>query len=100
MIRHKIQALVLGLGIAFCATVGLSASAYATSTCYTGCEPTTPSSSPPPVVTTSHSPSTSSSSALAFTGADIEGMVAIGGGALMGGGLLVFGGRRHRAAKQ
>lgn len=91
--KHKIQALVLGLGLGVCATVGISAAAFADTTCYTGCEPTvTTEPVSPPVV-----PTTSSSSGLAFTGADIEGLAAVGAGALVTGGLLLRI-RRRRAA--
>lgn len=102
MIRQKIRVLACGLGLGFCAAVGVSATAYATgTTCYTGCTPTTPGGgSTPPAVTSDGGAVTASSSGLAFTGADIEGMVAVGGGALAVGGLLVLGGRRRRAAQQ
>lgn len=89
--KHKIQVLAIGLGLGLCATVGFSATAFADSTCYTGCQPpTTPYDGGSPPVTTS-------SAGLAFTGADIEGLAAVGAGALVGGGLLLRV-RRRRAA--
>jgi hypothetical protein len=93
----------LGLGIAAMATLGVVAApavAYADSTCYTGCAGTTGGTVPPQVVTaTTVAPPVepkAASSGLAFTGADIEGMAAIGAGALVVGGALVRRSRRQR----
>ncbi len=100
--------LVLGLLLA-ATTLGVaavSATAYADSTCYTGCTTPTISSSTTPV-TGAVAPATSppiepraatTSGGLALTGADIGGMVTIGAGALVVGGLMVRRSRRHRAA--
>jgi hypothetical protein len=102
--KHRILALTMGLGLGLGATLGLSTSAFAYPICGTGlpgapsCSPTTPPEGGPPTTPSSSGPVTSSSSALAFTGADIEGMTAFGAGALVAGGLLLRL-RRHRAAK-
>jgi LPXTG-motif cell wall-anchored protein len=92
----KIRWLGLGLGtvLTLAGVIVPAATANADSTCYTGCTPPPPSNDGPPptkVVTVS-------SSALAFTGADIEGMTAIGGGALIAGGVLVRRSRRRNRA--
>ena len=100
----KSKLLGLGLGIAAMSTLGVVAApavAYADSTCYTGCAGTTGSTVPPQVVTATTvappvEPKAASSSGLAFTGADIEGMAAIGAGALVVGGALVRRSRRQR----
>ena len=94
----------LGLGIAAMSTLGVVAApavAYADSTCYTGCTNTTSGTVPPQVVTSNTvappvEPKAASSGGLAFTGADIEGMAAIGAGALVVGGALVRRSRRQR----
>ena len=88
-------------------TVGVTvvpAMAYADSTCYTGCTVVTV---PPsggthdgtvvPVSAPVSAPA-SSPAALPFTGADIEGMAAVGAGALLVGGALVRRSRRQRRA--
>jgi hypothetical protein len=96
----KIRLLGLGLGsiltLAGVMVPAVTASADS-GTCYTGCTPTTPPPSghdPLPVTKTV----SVSSSALAFTGADIEEMTAIGGGALLVGGLMVRRSRRRSRA--
>ncbi|HVC71025.1 MAG TPA: hypothetical protein VNC61_12290 [Acidimicrobiales bacterium] len=91
----KIRWLGIGLGtvLTFAGVVVPSVTASADSTCYTGC------SSPPP---SSHEPTPAtktvsvSSDGLAFTGADIEEMTALGAGALVVGGVLVRRSRRRR----
>jgi hypothetical protein len=96
----KIRLLGLGLGsiLTLAGVIGpsLTASADAT-TCYvnTGCNAPPPSShdGPPPVTKTV----SVKSSSLAFTGADIEEMTVIGGGALVAGGFLMRRSRRNRA---
>ena len=102
----KSKLLGLGLGLAL-TTVGVAAvpatAAFADSTCYTGC--TTPATSPPSTPLVSQpaavpvEPTAAGAASLPFTGADIEGMAAIGAGALVAGGLMVRRSRRvHRAA--
>ncbi|HTZ10412.1 MAG TPA: hypothetical protein VMB72_15170 [Acidimicrobiales bacterium] len=101
----------MGVGLAM-ATLGIVAvpvglayadTTTAPSTCYTGCSApqqvtppvTEPPSAPvttPAVVAPTQAPTSSS---LPFTGADIEGMAAIGAGALVLGGVLVRRSRRH-----
>ncbi|HXQ58832.1 MAG TPA: hypothetical protein VN799_02005 [Acidimicrobiales bacterium] len=91
----KIRWLGLGLGtvLTLAGVVVPSVTASADSTCYTGCSSPPPSSQEPtPVVKTV----SVSSSALAFTGADIEEMTALGAGALVVGGVLVRRSRRRR----
>jgi hypothetical protein len=100
----KSKLLGLGLGLTM-ATLGVAAvpatAAFADTTCYTGC--TTPAASTPaPLVTTPVvvpvEPKAAATNALPFTGADIEGMAAIGAGALVAGGLMVRRSRRVRRA--
>jgi hypothetical protein len=103
----KSKLLGLGLGLTL-ATLGVAAvpatAAFADSTCYTGCS--TPVSSIPPQVTptvvTTPAPEPplvqTNGGALPFTGADIEGMAAVGAGALVVGGLMVRRSRRVRRA--
>jgi hypothetical protein len=96
----------LGLGLAALSTLGVvavPAVAYAdattgNTTCYTGCSaPTTGVVTPQTVVTVPTEPTPAAASGgLAFTGADIEGMAAIGAGALVVGGALVRRSRRQR----
>jgi hypothetical protein len=93
----KMRLLGLGLGsvltLAGVIVPAVSASADS-STCYTGCTtpgvPTTPDG---PAPTTKVD--TVSTGALAFTGADIGEMTAIGAGSLVLGGVLVRRGRRR-----
>jgi hypothetical protein len=96
----------LGLGVAMSALGVVAVPAMASAdTCYTGCsspsgggagEPPTqqsPLSQTTPVAPPTESPA---SGGLALTGADIEGMAAIGAGAVVVGGLLVRRSRRRR----
>ena len=94
----KIRWLGLGLGsMMTLAGVMLPAMpANAESTCYTGCPAPPPSSHDGPLPVTKTV--SVSSGALAFTGADIEQMTAIGGGALVMGGVLVRRSRRRNRA--
>jgi len=100
MIRNLLG---LGLGLAM-STLGVAAvstTAYADSTCYTGCSaPGVGGAENPPAQQVSHSVSTPtqapSSGGLAFTGADIESMGAVGVGAVVVGGVMVRRSRRHR----
>ncbi|MGH9016993.1 MAG: hypothetical protein ACRDY1_04510 [Acidimicrobiales bacterium] len=95
----KIRLLGLGLGsiLTLAGVVVPAAMASADSTCYTGCTAPPPSGHVPdgPVVKTA----SVASSSLAFTGADIEEMTAIGGGALLLGGVLVGRSRRRSRAR-
>jgi len=93
----KIRWLGLGLGTVLClaGVVVPSVTASADSTCYTGCSSPPPSSNQPTPVTATKAVSVSSD-ALAFTGADIEEMTALGAGALVVGGVLVRRSRRRR----
>jgi hypothetical protein len=93
----KIKWLGLGLGtvLTLAGVVVPSVAASAdSSTCYTGCPAPPPSShdGPPPVTKAVKVTSTN----LAFTGADIEEMTALGAGALVVGGVLVRRSRRRR----
>jgi len=96
---------LLGLGFVAMSTLGVSAIpaiAYADTTCYTGCsEPNqgntvTPQPPSAPAAVTSQPPSEPASGGLAFTGADITEMTAVGAGALLVGGALVRRSRRLR----
>ena len=105
--KSKLLGLGLGLTLSTLGVVAVPAAVAfadtAPSTCYTGCE--TSITSPP--VTTAVTPvvtepapiaKTAAGATLPFTGADIEGMVAVGAGALMVGGLMVRRSRRVRRA--
>ena len=97
----------LGLGLAL-STLGVVAvpttMAFADSTCYTGCSGPTGGTTPPPApvpapVSAPVEPvQAPAAGGLAFTGADIEGMAAVGAGALLVGGVLVRRSRRHGQA--
>ena len=86
--------------------VVVPAVAYADATCYTGCSTpgagsvvTPPTSAPAaPAAAQTAPPSNPASGGLAFTGADIGEMAAIGGGALLVGGALMQRSRRQRRA--
>ncbi|HYA68942.1 MAG TPA: hypothetical protein VED63_09435 [Acidimicrobiales bacterium] len=104
----KTKALFLGLGLTVSGFAGVllpatGAFADTTNTCtipYCVPPPTEGSGGgAPPVVTKSDGAvTTPSSGALAFTGADIEGLAVIGGGSLLVGGALLRRSRRRRAA--
>jgi len=96
----------LGLGLAL-STLGVVAvpttMAFADSTCYTGCSGPAGGTTPPPApvqpVSAPIEPAQApAAGGLAFTGADIEGMAAVGAGALLVGGVLVRRSRRHGQA--
>ena|SRR5579862_3251726 len=99
----------LGLGLTALSTLGVvavPAVAYAdattgNTTCYPGCSAPTSSVVPPTTVasTPTEPKQQAASGGLAFTGADIEGMAAIGAGALVVGGALVRRSRRQRHAQ-
>jgi hypothetical protein len=95
----KIRWLGLGLGtvltLAGVMVPAVTASADTGSTCYTGCSAPPPSRHDPLPVTKATSVS---SADLAFTGADIEEMTALGAGALVVGGVLVRRSRRRNRA--
>jgi len=90
----KMRLLGLGLGTAL-TLAGVMVPAVAASadtTCYTGCtSPSVPNSEPKPVTKVTQV----SSGGLAFTGADIAEMTAVGGGALVLGGAFLLRGRRR-----
>lgn len=100
---------VLGAAVAVLLVAGFSCTAaYADTTCYVGCAPSTTSSSGVAPVTSSSSATSSSgaqvrtsstSGVLPFTGADVEELTAGGVGALLVGGVLVWRGRRRRRAE-
>jgi hypothetical protein len=105
----KTKALCLGLGLLVSGFAGVvvpatSAFGATTNTCTIPycVEPPTlgGGGSAPPVSTTNDGggATTASSGALAFTGADIEGLAVIGGGSLLIGGVLVRRSRRQRPA--
>jgi len=106
--KSKILGMGLGLAVATLGVVAVpaglafadSTTATTTATCYTGCSAPQQQVTPPvtepsvPVVTTPPVAAPTQAS-LPFTGADIEGMAAIGAGALVLGGVLVRRSRRH-----
>jgi hypothetical protein len=103
--RSKLLGLGLGLTLSTLGVVAVPTMAFADATCYTGC--TTPATGvSTPIQGNAVVPSppsapiepTQQASGLALTGADIEGMVTIGAGALVAGGLLVRRSRRLRQA--
>jgi len=89
---------LLGLGVGTILTLAgvmvPAVAAHADSSCYTACTPTQ-STGPAPDANDAHAVS---SSDLAFTGADIEEMTAIGAGALVVGGVLLRRNRRRHGA--
>jgi hypothetical protein len=103
--RSKLLGLGLGLTLSTLGVVAVPTMAFADATCYTGCTtPATGVSTPAAVVTTPApvsapvEPTQANSGGLALTGADIEGMVTIGAGALVVGGLMVRRSRRLNRA--
>ena len=94
----------LGLGFVALSTLGVvavpavaSASTGNSGVCYPTCPARTVSGNGTPLVQTpAEPPQAPASGGLAFTGADIEGMAAIGAGALVVGGALVRRSRRQR----
>ena len=94
----------LGVGLGFLLTLAgvsiPSITAYADSggTCYTGCTVTTVPDAPAPVTKATETGDGTADGALAFTGADIGEMTAIGAGALVVGGVLVRRNRRRNRA--
>lgn len=84
----------VGVGVAFAVpAIGIAGVAQADSS-YTSTGSTPPQSTPTSPVT---SPATSSTSTLAFTGADIAEMSAVGAAAIGGGVVLIWRGKRRRA---
>jgi len=85
--------------VAVPATVAFADTSTAPSTCYTGCsapqQVTPPVTEPPSAPITAPPVAAPTQASLPFTGADIEGMAAIGAGALVLGGVLVRRSRRH-----
>jgi len=99
--KRKILGLGLGLAVSALGVVAVPTMASAdTSTCYTGCSTPGGGTTPvQPVVTPLVAPTQEpASGGLPFTGADIEGMAAVGAGALLVGGVLVRRSRRHGQA--
>jgi LPXTG-motif cell wall-anchored protein len=104
--QRRFVALGLVLALTTLGVATFPTTAFAATTCYTGC--TTTSVTNPSAPTTAVIPhvtappatkATSSSGGLALTGADIEAMAVVGAGALVLGGLMVRRSRRrHRAA--
>jgi len=81
------------------AALALPASAYASTSCYTGCHTTAPKSADgTPSLAGGDGPSDGGGQAhaLAFTGANVMLPTTIGAGAILIGGTLVFAGRRRR----
>src|ERR1700688_3870807 len=106
--RNKLLGLGLGLTLSTLGVAAVPTMAFADTTCYTGCAGpaagtsvpvTTPvtTPAPAPLVTPAAEPATQAAG-LALTGADIEGMAAIGAGALLVGGVMVRRSRRLRRA--
>jgi hypothetical protein len=103
--RSKLLGLGLGLTLSTLGVVAIPTMAFADTTCYTGCAGpagtsvpvTTPVTTPAPLVTPAAEPAVQVAG-LALTGADIEGMAAIGAGALVVGGVMVRRSRRLRRA--
>jgi hypothetical protein len=92
-----------GAGIAMSASLtgaalALPASAYASTSCYTGCHTSTPThgGGTPTVNKDGGSDGTTQAHALAFTGANVILPTSIGAGAIVIGGTLFFAGRRRR----
>jgi hypothetical protein len=101
--RSKLLGLGLGLTLSTLGVVAVPSMAFADTSCYTGCTTpltgvSTPVVTPPAVTTPASAPIEPAQAAtgLALTGADIESMAAIGGGALVVGGLMVRRSRRLR----
>jgi len=90
---------LLGVGLALALSVlgvaTVPAAAYADSTCYTGCTPASPGNATTPPVSVSAQTREPSSGALAFTGADIEGLSILGASLVVVGGVLVRRSRRQ-----
>jgi hypothetical protein len=101
--RSKLLGLGLGLTLSTLGVVAIPTTAFAAgTTCYTTCNSPTQGSNPPvlpqTVVTPPAPVQSVNSGGLALTGGDIEGMVAVGAGALVVGGLLVRRSRRQLQA--
>lgn len=100
----KTKLLGLGIGLVMsAAVVAVPSMAFADSTCYTGCTGpaqgvTTPTTAPAPAQAPIEPVQAPTSGGLPFTGADIEGMAAVGAGALVLGGVMVRRSRRHSRA--
>jgi hypothetical protein len=109
-LQDKAKRLAVGVGMGALLTIPvatvLSDSAGAAAPCYTGCSspvtglPVTSGDggSAATTLTATAASSASTSSGLAFTGADLSGLVVISAGALGAGALMVRISRRRRAA--
>ncbi len=96
---------VLGAGLLLAVPASLlpATAASADSTCYTGCTTNTVVTTIPPATSadaggggSTPAPATAPAGGLAFTGADISEMAAVGGGTVLVGMALVVRGRRRR----
>jgi len=100
--KKRLLGLGLGLAISTAGVVAVPTMAFADSTCYTGCSGpsggVTTQVEPAPVSAPIEPVAAPASGGLPFTGADIEGMAAIGAGALVLGGVMMRRGRRHGQA--
>lgn len=106
--NKKVLGLGLGLTLTALGVAALPPTAYADSTCYTGCSgpsggvttPVTPAPVSAPTVSAPVAPvQAPTSGALPFTGTDIEGMAAVGVGTVVAGCVMVRRSRRHRQAR-
>jgi hypothetical protein len=96
--NKKLLGLGLGVALSTFGVIVAPAIAYADTTCYTGCSAPSNNVVTPPASPAVVAHSDPASGGLAFTGADIGEMAAIGGGALLVGGALVQRSRRQRRA--
>jgi hypothetical protein len=98
--RSKLLGLGLGLTLSTLGVVAVPTVAFADATCYTGCSSPGGGTVPATVPVSAPVEPTQAPAAggLALTGADIEGMAAVGAGALVVGGLLVRRSRRQHQA--
>lgn len=102
--RRWMAALTLAVPVTGAALAWAPTAATADTTCYTGCSPTTPPVTPNTGGgggsdgSSVPAPATTAASGLAFTGADIAEMSALGAGAIAVGGVLVVRSRRRRPA--
>ena len=104
--NRKLLGLGFGAALSVFGVVAIPSAAFADSTCYTGCSTpssgsnnsVTPAAPSAPAAAQTAPPSNPASGGLAFTGADIAEMAAVGGGALLVGGALMQRSRRQRRA--
>jgi hypothetical protein len=101
--NRKLLGLGFGVALSTLGVAAIPAVASADATCYTGCSSGGGGNPPPqppstPVFVQANPPSNPASGGLAFTGADITEMAAVGAGAVLVGGALVQRSRRQRRA--